>query len=896
MSKAINPARGLKGLRLTAPKASRTGLSSDENTDRQTSSPPAADVSDEECDLTHDEDQVVMDAMRWACRLCIGPEDKHRRRFVKAMRVYYATLPDEELDRESLTPSLSRTDIECVGAFRQLAAAGLRDLYAQRGCVPDLPLLDQVDILAGLLLTLSEQLTGPVVDNRAPDLANEIVSNYAGSTHVGDSSAAQADLDEADEGLSGDNAQHAAMACDSSAELKQLSADLPSDYVDWDVEIAPRPVRTNANLDGDNARLAREHDVWRFLSGADLSDTWATCFPSARPIVEANAHYDTGQQPLAILPAAALTLGEQERLRHTLVIGPTGSGKSTRFMHAVLRSDIADPRKTVILLDSKGGELLPLAETLSAEYREGQPVRVVDFGNPDNTIGWNPLETLKSFAEVRGFAHRLCRATESRSGAPDSEFWVTAATKLLAAILWALRYDDDEPYTLARAQQIIEWSIKDIRMWCEAHADVPGLQSYCEFLNSGSHNAHTILADLQNRLSLWHDENVCKVTSRDELMLSEVLSTPSVVVLRVNEADVSALKPLTNSFFSEVVSTLFRLVEQSPGGRLAVPVSLIIEEFASAVGKIPDFNRFINVVRSRGLSVTASVQSLSQVEFEYGKESEPILAGFCSKVFFAGVSPNDAAYASSLFGAMTVEHREETYARDAVKTFDSSAYMGESVKIVPRAILTPHEIRRPVRHPELGEAVTFDLPGVPPFQAFLTPSYDLREFGALLDRVRTASKLGAPRGKDTYPLEDGRGPLPFKPATSSQSSQHLPPGITDTRGMTEDKVRDLLETTKKQLDLKGANESAQKWWLAFESENAHRLALVLRLAEELKNRKASIQELFLAYVYSNTDNIQANLCYLDYTRLKKEEERKKKNAQRNAARSTKDDHRIENGD
>ena len=56
------------------------------------------------------------------------------------------------------------------------------------------------------------------------------------------------------------------------------------------------------------------------------------------------------------------------------------------------------------------------------------------------------------------------------------------------------------------------------------------------------------------------------------------------------------------------------------------------------------------------------------------------------------------------------------------------------------------------------------------------------------------------------------------------------------------------------------------------------MALVLRLAEELAVRKATITEFFLAYVYSNTDNIQANLSYLDYTRLKKEEERKKKEA------------------
>jgi len=53
----------------------------------------------------------------------------------------------------------------------------------------------------------------------------------------------------------------------------------------------------------------------------------------------------------------------------------------------------------------------------------------------------------------------------------------------------------------------------------------------------------------------------------------------------------------------------------------------------------------------------------------------------------------------------------------------------------------------------------------------------------------------------------------------------------------------------------------------------------------LRTRKATI-EFFLAYVYSNTDNIQANLSYLDYTRLKKEEEKKKKEAAAKAAGGT----------
>lgn len=103
--------------------------------------------------------------------------------------------------------------------------------------------------------------------------------------------------------------------------------------------------------------------------------------------------------------------------------------------------------------------------------------------------------------------------------------------------------------------------------------------------------------------------------------------------------------------------------------------------------------------------------------------------------------------------------------------------------------------------------------------------------------------------------------------------------ISDVRGWPATRVAARLEDVKRGLDWENTTGSARKWWGAFEKENGHRLALVLRLAEELLERKATVTEFFLAYVYSNTDNIQANLHYLDYTRLKKrEEERRRKEA------------------
>lgn len=94
----------------------------------------------------------------------------------------------------------------------------------------------------------------------------------------------------------------------------------------------------------------------------------------------------------------------------------------------------------------------------------------------------------------------------------------------------------------------------------------------------------------------------------------------------------------------------------------------------------------------------------------------------------------------------------------------------------------------------------------------------------------------------------------------------------ELNSMSAEQLLDRLGVLKVQkLSWNETSGSARRWWTAFEEENSGaRLRLVVRLAEELAVRNASITEFFLAYVYSNTDNIQANLHYLDYTRLKKE--------------------------
>jgi len=84
--------------------------------------------------------------------------------------------------------------------------------------------------------------------------------------------------------------------------------------------------------------------------------------------------------------------------------------------------------------------------------------------------------------------------------------------------------------------------------------------------------------------------------------------------------------------------------------------------------------------------------------------------------------------------------------------------------------------------------------------------------------------------------------------------------------MSEEELWLALEKLKEEsLDWVNTTGDAKRWWDAFEQENKLRAPLVLKVAQEIAQRNATIIDFFLAYVYSNSDNIQATFAYLDYT-------------------------------
>ena len=182
--------------------------------------------------------------------------------------------------------------------------------------------------------------------------------------------------------------------------------------------------------------------------------------------------------------------------------------------------------------------------------------------------------------------------------------------------------------------------------------------------------------------------------------------------------------------------------------------------------------------------------------------------------------------------------------------------------------MTPDEIGRPAQ-----KQATFFMPETPVFQGHLTPYYQIPTMLNDIDKYSTEEyEVKLRTSPITY--EEVEQPLPQKvqtaPATGVQPNAGQPiakitPNKVAARPSDQELWKALNELKDKTLDWENTKGDAKKWWEAFEEENKTRIALVLKVAQEIASRKASITDFFLAYVYSNTDNIQATLAYLDYT-------------------------------
>ena len=110
----------------------------------------------------------------------------------------------------------------------------------------------------------------------------------------------------------------------------------------------------------------------------------------------------------------------------------------------------------------------------------------------------------------------------------------------------------------------------------------------------------------------------------------------TAVFLAISDTDRS-MDRLAALFYTQALQVLCNCADKSPGNRLKIPVRLILDDFAAAADScIPDFDKIISVIRSREISVSVILQSLSQLEASYGHSRAMTIINNCDSCLYLG--------------------------------------------------------------------------------------------------------------------------------------------------------------------------------------------------------------------------------------------------------------------
>ena len=334
-----------------------------------------------------------------------------------------------------------------------------------------------------------------------------------------------------------------------------------------------------------------------------------------------------------------------------IVIGGSGSGKTGGYVIPNIRQ----PYGSLIITDTKGNLYKKYGKELKAA---GYAVRVLDFINPRNsTFSYNPLEYIRREPKTQKYSE-LDIMTLARTLAPEicekDPFWNdcarTVLSFLLAFTLEALPEKEHNMSSVAELFRVVSDSgnTKICDEWEVSHPESLATKKYQMFkhLSDADRTWSCVMQVAAEALEIFGSEEVVDLYApRLRIGKSERIedlgNKKMALFLNISDTDRSRDR-LINVFYTQALHQLCNAADRNSNSRLKVPVRFILDDFA-ANAYIPDFDKIISIIRSREISVSLILQSLTQLQTMYKPAQAITIINNCDHMIYLGSQDLESA-------------------------------------------------------------------------------------------------------------------------------------------------------------------------------------------------------------------------------------------------------------
>ncbi len=345
-------------------------------------------------------------------------------------------------------------------------------------------------------------------------------------------------------------------------------------------------------------------------------------------------------------------LRRQDSFTNLVLVAPTGSGKTTRYVIP----NVLHVQGSVVVTDPSGEIYQRTSGHLQSR---GFGIQVLAPGEVAKSERFNPLSFWSKPQELRQLATILGMSVQGRSADP---FWSTSAINLLWLGLAALVNVEAEQFiNLGNLRWLLnhlggDRGALDAFMVRHLGEQEAVLAEYRAFCAQDPKVLASILSSARAALEMWADEDICRLTARNTIDIAALRQKPTAIYIVVPEHQIQYFGQLVNLFYSACFAHCLTSGgdQGSSSSSRDLPVYFFLDEFGN-LGYIHDIASVITTLRKRRCSVSLILQELSQLRAVYGPDAaRTIFSGGCAnKLFFAGLDLETALYVEQALGQNT---------------------------------------------------------------------------------------------------------------------------------------------------------------------------------------------------------------------------------------------------
>ena len=399
---------------------------------------------------------------------------------------------------------------------------------------------------------------------------------------------------------------------------------------------------------------------------------------------------------------------------HCLMIGASGVGKTAYFLYPNLEYACACGM-SFLALDTKGDLARNYGKIASHYYNF--KVSVIDLRNPTRSDGFSFLtlvnhymdkarkapNDLTSKAKAEKYAKILAKTIINPEGDAsqygENAFFYDSAEGLLTAIVLLLaefmppREGEPEKRHIVSAFKLVQ----DLLAPPKNSRSKNGFQPLMDLLpsehkarwlagaalNSSDQSMASVMSTVLSRLNAFLDTELEQVICYDSPINAEMFASEKCAIFLILPEEDPAKNFIAGLMIQNLSRELFSVADEN-GGRLKNRVIFYCDE----LGTMPPFDilSLFSAGRSRGLTLVPIIQSLAQLEKNYGKEGAEIICDNCQDTIFGGFSPQSktAEALSSALGSRTVLSGSVSQGKDS---------NNQSLQMMERPLMTPDELK-----------------------------------------------------------------------------------------------------------------------------------------------------------------------------------------------------------